>query len=89
MIEPIQSRCAIVRFTRLSDEEILSRLLQVCQAEKVTRDVRARCPMRRWTTWLQLDLVCCISDPFASRCVDNECTIVHQNWMNLRTLSAP
>jgi replication factor C subunit 2/4 len=42
VIEPIQSRCAIVRFTRLSDEEILSRLLQVCQAEKVSVDEQLR-----------------------------------------------
>lgn len=35
IIEPIQSRCAIVRFSRLSDEEILSRLMVVVQEEKV------------------------------------------------------
>lgn len=35
VIEPIQSRCAILRFTRLSDAEILSRLLFVCDQEKV------------------------------------------------------
>ncbi len=34
--EPIQSRCAILRFTRLSDKEVLSRLLTVCDAEGVT-----------------------------------------------------
>ncbi|KAI0520524.1 hypothetical protein KFK09_008000 [Dendrobium nobile] len=35
IIEPIQSRCALVRFSRLSDQEILSRLLIVLEAEKV------------------------------------------------------
>lgn len=35
IIEPIQSRCAIVRFSRLSDQEILGRLLVVVEAEKV------------------------------------------------------
>lgn len=35
IIEPIQSRCAIVRFTRLADEEILGRLMKVIEAEKV------------------------------------------------------
>eukprot|EP00963_Diacronema_lutheri_P007470 scaffold649_cov347-Pavlova_lutheri.AAC.109 len=35
IIEPIQSRCAIVRFSRLSDEEILERLLKVAELEKV------------------------------------------------------
>lgn len=35
IIEPIQSRCAIVRFSRLLDQEILGRLMIVVQAEKV------------------------------------------------------
>jgi replication factor C subunit 2/4 len=35
VIEPIQSRCAIIRYTRLSDTEILDRLLTVCEAENV------------------------------------------------------
>lgn len=35
IIEPIQSRCAIVRFTRLSDQEILDRLMRVATAEQV------------------------------------------------------
>ena len=35
VIEPIQSRCAIVRFTKLAEKEILSRILFVCQQEKV------------------------------------------------------
>ena len=37
IIEPIQSRCAILRFTRLQDDEILARLLKVCDAEKVDK----------------------------------------------------
>ena len=37
IIEPIQSRCAIVRFTRLADEEVLDRLMHVCDAEDVPR----------------------------------------------------
>lgn len=35
IIEPIQSRCALVRFSRLSDKEILGRLKVVVAAEKV------------------------------------------------------
>eukprot|EP00743_Colponemidia_sp_Colp-15_P006626 GILK01007143.1.p1 GENE.GILK01007143.1~~GILK01007143.1.p1 ORF type:complete len:365 (+),score=39.53 GILK01007143.1:51-1097(+) len=35
IIEPIQSRCAILRYTRLQDEQILHRLLEVIEAEKV------------------------------------------------------
>jgi replication factor C subunit 2/4 len=38
IIEAIQSRCAILRFTRLSDSEILSRLLSVMEKEEVARD---------------------------------------------------
>jgi replication factor C subunit 2/4 len=38
IIEPIQSRCAVLRFTRLLDAEILARLQQVCAAEKVSYD---------------------------------------------------
>uniref|UniRef100_A0A6B2L8P7 AAA+ ATPase domain-containing protein n=1 Tax=Arcella intermedia TaxID=1963864 RepID=A0A6B2L8P7_9EUKA len=35
VIEPIQSRCAILRFTKLSDAEILFRLKQIVELEKV------------------------------------------------------
>lgn len=35
IIEPIQSRCAILRFGRLSNEHILARLKLVCDAESV------------------------------------------------------
>ena len=37
VIEPIQSRCAIIRYSRLSEKEILDRLLTVCEAENVCR----------------------------------------------------
>jgi replication factor C subunit 2/4 len=35
IIEPIQSRCAVVRFTRLSNDEVASRLRLVVEAEHV------------------------------------------------------
>jgi replication factor C subunit 2/4 len=35
IIEPIQSRCAMVRFGRLQDHEVLERLLHVCAKESV------------------------------------------------------
>mmetsp|Transcript_15744 Transcript_15744/g.34111 ORF Transcript_15744/g.34111 Transcript_15744/m.34111 type:complete len:344 (-) Transcript_15744:438-1469(-) len=35
IIEPIQSRCAIVRFTKLEDAEVLKRVMGVVEAEKV------------------------------------------------------
>jgi len=36
IIEPIQSRAAILRFSRLSDEQVLFRLKHVCAAEEVS-----------------------------------------------------
>lgn len=36
IIEAIQSRAAILRYTRLSNEQVLDVLLKVCQAEKVS-----------------------------------------------------
>ena len=35
IIEPIQSRCAILRFSRLADDELLRRLMEVIEAEGV------------------------------------------------------
>jgi replication factor C subunit 2/4 len=35
IIEPIQSRAAILRYTKLSDEQVAARLLQVAAAEKI------------------------------------------------------
>ncbi|PSS29586.1 hypothetical protein PHLCEN_2v2734 [Hermanssonia centrifuga] len=35
IIEPIQSRCAILRYAKLRDQEVLKRLLEICEAEKV------------------------------------------------------
>jgi replication factor C subunit 2/4 len=36
IIEAIQSRCAILRYSRLTDQQLLTRLLQICEAEGVT-----------------------------------------------------
>ena len=35
LIEPIQSRCAIVRFTKLSDIEVQRRLNQIVEMEQL------------------------------------------------------
>jgi replication factor C subunit 2/4 len=35
IIEPIQSRCAILRFTKLSDQDVLERVMHVIEAEHV------------------------------------------------------
>ena len=36
IIEPIQSRCAILRYAKLRDAEVLKRLLEICEAEKAS-----------------------------------------------------
>mmetsp|Transcript_2910 Transcript_2910/g.2570 ORF Transcript_2910/g.2570 Transcript_2910/m.2570 type:complete len:233 (-) Transcript_2910:420-1118(-) len=38
IIEPIQSRCAVLRFNKLQDVEVLTRIQQVCALENVTYD---------------------------------------------------
>ena len=35
IIEPIQSRCAVLRYSKLSDQQVLMRLMEVCKAEDV------------------------------------------------------
>jgi len=37
IIEPIQSRCATMRFKRCSDEDILSRMYEILSAERITK----------------------------------------------------
>ncbi|XP_055345450.1 replication factor C subunit 2-like [Paramacrobiotus metropolitanus] len=38
IIEPIQSRCAVLRYSKLSEKQILKRLLEICDAEKIKYD---------------------------------------------------
>mmetsp|Transcript_28621 Transcript_28621/g.32712 ORF Transcript_28621/g.32712 Transcript_28621/m.32712 type:complete len:322 (+) Transcript_28621:97-1062(+) len=40
IIEPIQSRCAMLRYTRVNDEEIVERILHIIKAENITYDPR-------------------------------------------------
>lgn len=35
IIEPIQSRCAILRYSKLNDAEVLKRLKEICDMESV------------------------------------------------------
>ena len=35
IIEPIQSRCAVLRYSKLTDKQLLKRLMEVCEAEDV------------------------------------------------------
>jgi replication factor C subunit 2/4 len=35
IIEPLQSRCAILRYARLTDAQVVQRLMQIIEAEKV------------------------------------------------------
>lgn len=41
-IDPIKSRCAIFHFRRLSDEDVLRKILQVCKAEDIKIEMEAR-----------------------------------------------
>jgi len=38
LIDAIQSRCAILRFTKLSDKEVLNRLNEIAQLENIDWD---------------------------------------------------
>ncbi len=38
IIEPIQSRCAILRYTKLTNKEVLTRLVEVSRAEGIATD---------------------------------------------------
>lgn len=39
LIDAIQSRCCILRFTKLADEEVLRRLLEIAALEHINHDV--------------------------------------------------
>lgn len=39
IIEPIQSRCAVLRYAKLTDSQILKRLIEICDAENVSYGV--------------------------------------------------
>lgn len=41
IIEPIQSRCVIYRFTNLSEEDVVKHLESICKKEKVKYDAKA------------------------------------------------
>jgi replication factor C subunit 2/4 len=36
IIEPIQSRCAMLRYSKLNDEQLLKRLIEIAKAEHVS-----------------------------------------------------
>jgi replication factor C subunit 2/4 len=36
IIEPIQSRCAMLRYSQLSDAQILAKVMDICEKEKVS-----------------------------------------------------
>lgn len=39
IIEPIQSRCAMLRYGKLSDAQILTKVLEVCAKENVGKQI--------------------------------------------------
>ncbi|CAE6337007.1 unnamed protein product [Rhizoctonia solani] len=53
IIEPIQSRCAVLRYAKLRDEEVLKRVLEVCEMEKVRLWFWQQ-QLRYGTLWLDL-----------------------------------
>lgn len=36
IVEPIQSRCAMLRYSKLTDEQLLKRLMEICKSEQVS-----------------------------------------------------
>ncbi len=36
IIEPIQSRCAMLRYSKLNDEQLLKRLIEISKAEQIS-----------------------------------------------------
>jgi replication factor C subunit 2/4 len=59
IIEPIQSRCAVLRYSKLSDQQVLMRLMEVCKAE----DVRSPPPhtyAHMWNQEEQTAIVACL-----------------------------
>lgn len=39
IIEAIQSRCAVLRYGKLSDEQILTKILEICKKENVSMSI--------------------------------------------------
>lgn len=35
IIEPIQSRCAMLRYNKLTDAQLLAKIIEICEKEKV------------------------------------------------------
>lgn len=40
IIEPIQSRCAILRYKKLTDAQLLAKILEICNKEQVNHALR-------------------------------------------------
>lgn len=45
IIEPIQSRCAILRYSKLRDAEVMKRLKEICDMEQVSVGRAATLPV--------------------------------------------
>jgi replication factor C subunit 2/4 len=50
IIEPIQSRCAILRYSKLRDAEVLKRLKEICEFEQVRASPHTA-PVARYPAW--------------------------------------
>jgi replication factor C subunit 2/4 len=44
IIEPIQSRCAILRYSKLKDAEVMKRLKEICEMESVSFLINYKLP---------------------------------------------
>ena len=55
--EPIQSRCAVLRYSKLSDAQILTRLLDVCDKEGVSESLCGGGEMERNKNSVKLKLI--------------------------------
>jgi len=49
IIEPIQSRCVVLKFTKISDKEIISQLKSISKKEKIKADEKGLCVICDYT----------------------------------------
>lgn len=66
IIEPIQSRCAIIRFAPLTQEQILQRLMQVIAAEKASGTIKYKKSQNKPPAYLCLCMPLSFIKPFCN-----------------------
>ena len=83
IIEPIQSRCAIVRYSKLGEKDILERLLHVCQHEKVRWAFLKLCLMPQ--ARMHLHVYRCLPASTATL-MAGKCTVLLSTLAHLKTV---